>query len=975
MVDMEAGEGEDEDDEGEGDDTGSVVGEMSKALKEAELDLTFAWDIETTRRMVTRNGREVAEAIPTLVVARCLAAPHLTVKFENEGCIYAFLVWALGLREDGMGNAGVRQKKRLFLGHYASKFDTRFVRDYAVSSGLNQYLTDDSVMPHSKIFQLCFTTATFRDSYLLLTKPLRDLPAMFELNEKDPEDRKDHMFSLVRQHPELEPLDELGKGEWPYLFDTFDHQDYMGPLPDLEWFDLGTKKPDHAKEIRRWHAEEKARLESSGELWDFRKERYRYCLLDVIILEEALNAWVRIFTEDLKPALGNEGINPLASKTLAGLTMLINRRFFLKEDTIPILRNFGQCNSIITNPYYDVMRAQEEPRIRSCYKGGRTDLRCLNMEIPQEKVDSGEEYLLFLDVNSLYPSVMYRPMPKGEVLFTEYTLTQQPSIDFLMGEHGFIYCEIYYPDTLEPLYHPILHIREKVIDSNRILTPNELWGGKYTFDLRGPRFTVEEIAEWCEETRNNPIQRHNRHLQSGHTLVEVRAALQLGYVLQHVYATDIFAETSCDHFKDYLGTFYEIKTLNYGAPRLNYNDPEQVERFCKRYAWIGCKRIGAAETGEELKAMFTKNPGLKNVGKLMCNSFYGKFGERAHTHVHRAYKKGDQDLWGEDGKTVKDIHITQYDGGDYVDYDKLDERGNGATCVAVAAYITAWARLVLAEAMLKLGRYVLYHDTDSMLIHVTPESKMLLPIRGNFLGEWAEDLEDKNGNKVHGHAYVATAPKSYCVKFWADLSGDKPGGAYADKFAELGVTSHDDFKALTEEEQARRLAVHEGAFRWYKGKLQFEDCKLKQKGVTLTEDNLRVISYDIMKHQALRIADLPDPELEVALALAKPETLAEAKKRQGKGTIESEYARLWRLKQNGEVLVNATMFQWKKDACEFYIFESQKIVKGGVKGQIGGPTGLYVLPWGWERWYPYLDKIDTTWERWYTRLDVLDEIE
>lgn len=54
------------------------------------------------------------------------------------------------------------------------------------------------------------------------------------------------------------------------------------------------------------------------------------------------------------------------------------------------------------------------------------------------------------------------------------------------------------------------------------------------------------------------------------------------------------------------------------------------------------------------------------------------------------------------------------------------------TNVALASFVTAYARLHLYEELLKLDKRVLYFDTDS-IIYITKESDTYQPIIGNYL--------------------------------------------------------------------------------------------------------------------------------------------------------------------------------------------------------------------------------------------------
>lgn len=63
---------------------------------------------------------------------------------------------------------------------------------------------------------------------------------------------------------------------------------------------------------------------------------------------------------------------------------------------------------------------------------------------------------------------------------------------------------------------------------------------------------------------------------------------------------------------------------------------------------------------------------------------------------------------------------------------------DASTNIFLAAFTTAWARLKLYSEMDKLGRHVLYHDTDSIIYARNGSND---PPLGNFLGEFTDELD------------------------------------------------------------------------------------------------------------------------------------------------------------------------------------------------------------------------------------------
>lgn len=63
---------------------------------------------------------------------------------------------------------------------------------------------------------------------------------------------------------------------------------------------------------------------------------------------------------------------------------------------------------------------------------------------------------------------------------------------------------------------------------------------------------------------------------------------------------------------------------------------------------------------------------------------------------------------------------------------------DASTNIFLASFTTAWARLKLYGEMDKLGRDVLYHDTDSIIYSTNGRND---PPLGPFLGDFTDELE------------------------------------------------------------------------------------------------------------------------------------------------------------------------------------------------------------------------------------------
>ncbi len=156
------------------------------------------------------------------------------------------------------------------------------------------------------------------------------------------------------------------------------------------------------------------------------------------------------------------------------------------------------------------------------------------------------------------------------------------------------------------------------------------------------------------------------------------------------------------------------------------------------------------------------NPVKSNFNKIILNSLYGKFAQRAFTtkflcdNAQDMYDRiGDGELVG--FTTVGDKFMVEYQ-------DPNTKKTSIGNLVRLSSYIADCSRTRLAEAMRNVGhKNVYYGDTDSL--HTTQE---LSPefLDNNILGKWKVEYE---GYVIQKADYLAK--KTYCLVFDKPLKG------------------------------------------------------------------------------------------------------------------------------------------------------------------------------------------------------------
>jgi len=160
-----------------------------------------------------------------------------------------------------------------------------------------------------------------------------------------------------------------------------------------------------------------------------------------------------------------------------------------------------------------------------------------------------------------------------------------------------------------------------------------------------------------------------------------------------------------------------------------------------------------------------KNEALRFIAKIMLNSFWGKLAQKPNqiqTEIVRTYDQVwslvtdiDKEITGEYMVTDDTMIISWHFKDD--SKDKVKNYN-----IAVASYVTAYARLKLYEIMEEIERKrpnsLLYYDTDSVLFWrklTDPQVDC-----GDYLGELTDEIE-KYGSSARCIKFVSLGPKNY----------------------------------------------------------------------------------------------------------------------------------------------------------------------------------------------------------------------
>ena len=210
----------------------------------------------------------------------------------GETCCDQFLQTLNQLAWVPAGKKKMRERPVIVLFHNLKGFDGVFILNSLYKDG--RKVTDQFCMG-AKVLSFKCGPLTFKDSLCFLSFPLSAFPATFGLQE-------------------------LKKGYFPHSFNTPDHQNYVGSIPAMQYYDPNGMKVKEKKEFEKWYGEQ------HGLVFDFKMELLGYCKSDVALLKAGCEAFVAQFSQEAK-------FNPFEKcATIASACNLYWRRS-IEEDT------------------------------------------------------------------------------------------------------------------------------------------------------------------------------------------------------------------------------------------------------------------------------------------------------------------------------------------------------------------------------------------------------------------------------------------------------------------------------------------------------------------------------------------------------------------------------------------------------------------------------------------------------------------
>ena len=384
-----------------------------------------------------------------------------------------------------------------------------------------------------------------------------------------------------------------------------------------------------------------------------------------------------------------------------------------------------------------VCNISESINPRDSLFGGRTNaIKMYHKVSPGEKIN-------YVDFRSLYPDRQkYGIYPLGhpEIITENFKNVEE--------YFGLIKCRILPP---KGLFLPVLPVRIK---------------GKLFFPLCN--LCASEDHQKCNHNDKQ------RTIEGTWVSLEILEALKQGYKIITIFEVWHYPlSTQYDPitkkgglFTTYVNLFLKFKEEASGYPD-NVNTKAEKEEYINKFF----EKEGIWLNRDNIK----HNPGIRSVMKLMLNSFWGRFGMQTNkTQVKYITKLVDWYALIEDDRfiiqdismVIPDVLIVYYSQN-----SKSNDGGNSVNQinVVIASFVTCQARLKLLEVMQKLGKRVIYHDTDSVIYSAIPGDWE--PKLGDHLGDLTNEIAKADGSHIveivcggpKNYAYITDSGASKCV--------------------------------------------------------------------------------------------------------------------------------------------------------------------------------------------------------------------
>jgi G:T-mismatch repair DNA endonuclease (very short patch repair protein) len=669
-----------------------------------------------------------------------------------------------------------QMKDTILVAHYGGGFDFHLLYEAMFQqSSMIQGELKNPLMNGVKFKKgYLFNGIQLVDSYNYLSQPLAELPKTFD-------------------------FEELEKGYFPHYFNLPKHYEYVGPIPDKEYYGYLEWPQKKMEAFVEWHNKKVA----ERYIFNFREEMEKYCHSDVTILRIAFQKFREIFcnlthVDDENLGLGDDPLNfiTIASLSYDG----VFRRHFMPENSIQYVKRPGRDQYSYSSILWMQHLMQKEGIFIQHALNGGEQVFAINVGSRHysKKVDGycPTSNTVYEFHGCFYHGCRYC-YDENEICTLKTDTKDKTSKKV---RYGNLYATtIKHEQDLKDMGFNLVSIWEcqfkklkkqenigNDLDLERILPLNPrhaYFGGrtnavKLYYECKGSQKihyidvtsmypTVMGLEQYSYPLGEPKVHRHddpdfpimNLSDLFGLQKCRVRPPNDLYHPVLPERNKD---GKVCFHLNKMIGTWTHVELQK--AVSLGYVIEEVYEQHHFHHH-TNTLFSGYVNTffAMKQKAEAEGNKGLKQVAKLCLNSFYGKFGFNIEKQHQTKVVRSLQQLWSlmNSCYTRCSTNIIN-DGVAIASYNAYDEyTEHEKSNVYIAAFVTTYARLKLYEALEFLNDKVLYFDTDSV-VYVSPTGDHLIDISvDGHLGGWTSEAKQPDDYFTH---FVSAGPKTYALK-------------------------------------------------------------------------------------------------------------------------------------------------------------------------------------------------------------------
>jgi hypothetical protein len=725
-----------------------------------------------------------SSSVPTKEGDPCFD-PKLTC-FKGPNCMTEFLKFATTFNK---GN-------NVFVAHNGSGFDSKFVYAEALKMKI----------PNSHILRgTNFISLTLGDSRSQKTK---FIDSMLHL----PGSLSGLADGFFGKSPDKNLRESLSKGYFPHSFNSIENQNYVGPIPDLKYFNLessklggGARKYDYVLKIQDWHKKQQ------GVVWDFQKELVKYCAIDVVILAALMQTYMAIsipkgavpLDYTTSPAFVHEVIllkatkdivlpamekNAIA-KELKDQTTKENLKDLVRQERASRHLEYETLMQGYLKRYWAILKEPEYHFVRKSLRGGRTEIRDRLMRLTPEEQAQGIK-IVYQDVTSLYPAMqLTKEFPCGVPTIHFYDYSFRPCINCSKtkdsdGEYV-TECDCpgkgYGGNSLD------------LVDCTRTQPSLEEirhddFFGYVCVSLIPPKNLYHPVIQ-IKKTRNKSTKCENNLVDEDHDKVYLdtptfKHALKRGYTIKRVHRFDKYNKAK-GHWLEAGMEFFVDKERTSGpkpssTERGMYCEeyekefPDKPPPDCERTAYIALYNYLVPGLGTKLeesmaKEEWSKQPAQRQVYKIFNNCGWGKHAQRPVMPQAQTFDTETQ--CNEIATLFENVSSGMYDLKGCIVFNEgksvMYSWENTTKCsvnlhnsyLPAGAMVPAYGRLTLLSGLEIVGENLAMCDTDSTVYKSSLDPAKNIPF-SSLLGRFKEEDISEDGIVE----FVGFGPKCYSIK-------------------------------------------------------------------------------------------------------------------------------------------------------------------------------------------------------------------